>query len=77
MDSLRQVFAVTGAGLMLVDAESQLHYVAATDTAAETLERVQEEVGVGPCIDAFLDRAARPPPSTSSSTAATRPSRRP
>jgi len=54
VDSLRQVFSVTGAGLMLVDAESQLHYVAATDTAAETLERVQEDVGVGPCIDAFL-----------------------
>ena len=54
VDSLRQVFSVTGAGLMLVDAEAQLHYVAATDTAAETLERVQEETGVGPCIDAFL-----------------------
>jgi GAF domain-containing protein len=54
VDSLRHVFSVTGAGLMLVDAESQLHYVAATDTAAETLERVQEESGVGPCIDAFL-----------------------
>lgn len=54
VDSVQQVFAVTGAGLMMVDAESRLHYVAATDTAAETLERVQEETGVGPCIDAFL-----------------------
>ena len=57
VDSLRHVFSVTGAGLMLVDAESRLHYVAATDTAAETLELVQEETGVGPCIDAFLEGA--------------------
>ena len=63
VDSLRQVFSVTGAGLMLVDAESQLHYVAATERTrragrelrvtgcTRAVARVLELIGYDPLLD--------------------------
>ena len=49
------VFSVSGLGLMLLDPEGgELRYVASTDEAARDLERSQEEVGEGPCIEAFV-----------------------
>jgi len=44
---------VAGAGLMLVDAEGQLRFAVATDDAGSRFERIQEEIGAGPCQSAF------------------------
>jgi len=44
---------VAGAGLMLVDAEGVLRPVAASDDPGALLERVQYELGAGPCHSAF------------------------
>ena len=50
-----KVFSVSGLGLMLLDPEGgELRYVASTDESARDLERSQEEVGEGPCIEAFV-----------------------
>ncbi len=50
----RQLFAVSGAGLMMVDRDGALRYVVATDPAAAALEAAQEEIGEGPCVNAFV-----------------------
>ena len=55
MGAICGVFGVTGAGLMLVDEQSGLRYVAATDDAAEVLEQVQEQAGAGPCMESFVN----------------------
>jgi GAF domain-containing protein len=57
LDALCGLFGVTGAGLMLVDEVSGLRYVAATDEVAESLEQVQEQFGVGPCVESFVNDA--------------------
>jgi GAF domain-containing protein len=48
------LFAVAGAGLMLVDDGSRLRYVAATDGRSAALEAAQSETGEGPCVDSLL-----------------------
>ncbi|GAC1596263.1 MAG: GAF and ANTAR domain-containing protein [Acidimicrobiales bacterium] len=48
------VLDVSGAGLMLLDDRHALRYVAASDDAVGVLEEVQEEAGVGPCVDSLL-----------------------
>ncbi len=54
IDAARRLFAVTGVGLMLVDAEGALRYVGATDAAARALETAQEDLGDGPCVEGFV-----------------------
>lgn len=61
-DSLRRVveatcgvFAVAGAGLMLVDEGDNLRYVAATDGRSAALEAAQAETGEGPCVESLLN----------------------
>ena len=54
IEATRQLFAVSGAGLMMVDADGALRYVVATDPAGAALEAAQEEIGEGPCVDAFV-----------------------
>jgi GAF domain-containing protein len=49
------VFGVAGAGLMLIDEQSGLRYVAATDEGAAVLEQVQEQAGTGPCVESFVN----------------------
>ena len=49
-----ELFEVDGAGLMLIDADGVLRYVVASDEPGRMLEAVQEQVGEGPCVDAFL-----------------------
>jgi GAF domain-containing protein len=44
---------VAGAGLMLVDADGELRFVASSDEPGAQFERVQEELGLGPCQSAF------------------------
>ncbi len=47
----RQPFAASGAGFMMVDENSALSVVAATDEPGRLLETRQEEIGTGPCVD--------------------------
>lgn len=49
------LFAVTGAGLMVADEQDSLRYAAATDGPGRVLEKVQTETGQGPCIDTFVN----------------------
>jgi GAF domain-containing protein len=50
----RGLFAVSGVGLMLVDDGGSLRYVLGSDPAAQALERAQEELVEGPCVDSFV-----------------------
>lgn len=54
LDAARILFHATGTGLMAIDAERVLRYVAATDEPARMLEEAQDEVGEGPCVDALV-----------------------
>jgi GAF domain-containing protein len=62
-DALRRIvhathklFAVDGAGLMLIDPDQFLRNVADSDQRVDHLEELQIEHGEGPCIDAFDDK---------------------
>ena len=62
-DALRRIvrcthdlFAVDGAGLMLIDPDQLLRSVADSDKRVGDLEELQIEHGEGPCIDAFDDK---------------------
>jgi GAF domain-containing protein len=48
-----ELFAVDGAGLMLVDPDQLLRNVAVSDGRVAHLEELQIEHGEGPCVDAF------------------------
>jgi GAF domain-containing protein len=48
-----RVLAVDGAGLMLLTEEDVLRYAVASDERGRLLETIQEQVGEGPCVDAF------------------------
>ena len=48
------VFGVDGAGLMFIDSEDALRYVAATDEPSRVLESAQEQLGQGPCVDSLI-----------------------
>lgn len=54
VDAVDQLFGLSGAGLMFVDSDQALRYVAASDEVIALLEESQEELGEGPCIDAFV-----------------------
>jgi GAF domain-containing protein len=49
-----ELFGASGAGIMMVDEDSALSAVAATDEPTWLLEVRQQEVGRGPCIDALI-----------------------
>jgi GAF domain-containing protein len=51
-----KLFAVDGAGLMLIDPDQLLRNVADSDSRIDHLEELQIEHGEGPCIDAFDDK---------------------
>jgi GAF domain-containing protein len=48
------LFQVTGSGLMIVDEQQSLHYVAASNTTSKIMEQVQSRAGEGPCVSAFV-----------------------
>jgi GAF domain-containing protein len=52
--SARALFAVDGAGLLWLDAAGDVRYLTASDERGRILELVQEELGVGPCVDTLL-----------------------
>jgi diguanylate cyclase (GGDEF)-like protein len=47
------ILPITGAGVTLIAAEQVPHYVAASDPTALSYERLQTELGEGPCLAAF------------------------
>jgi GAF domain-containing protein len=49
----RELFDATGAGFMMVDENSALSVVSATDAPGRWLELRQEQTGRGPCVDAL------------------------
>jgi GAF domain-containing protein len=49
----RDLFGAAGAGLMMIDDQSALNAVAATDEAGRLLEIRQQEIGHGPCVDSL------------------------
>jgi GAF domain-containing protein len=51
------LLGVDGAGLMLLNADGVLRYVAASDEPGRMLEALQEQFGEGPCVDAVLGDA--------------------
>jgi GAF domain-containing protein len=51
-----QLFAVDGAGLMLIDPDQLLRNVADSDRRVDHLEELQIEHGEGPCIDAYEEK---------------------
>ncbi len=54
------LFALSGVGLMFLDSDDALRYVAASDEAIRALENAQEEIGEGPCLDSLvLDAVVR------------------
>src|SRR5262245_60400879 len=61
VDETNRIFAVDGAGLLLLAEGDVLRYVAASSERARILETLQEQVDDGPCVDAFerIRRQAR------------------
>lgn len=55
VDAMPALFAVDGAGILLLDDEQVLRYAASTDRGSEVLEAAQETTGHGPCVTALLD----------------------
>jgi signal transduction protein with GAF and PtsI domain len=51
-----RLFAVDGAGLMLLDPDQLLRNVAVSDKRLDHLEQLQVQHGEGPCIDAFEEK---------------------
>ncbi len=54
LESAQSLFGLSGLGLMFVDENQALRYVAATDSAVHALECAQEESGEGPCVDSLV-----------------------
>jgi GAF domain-containing protein len=57
VQATHKLFAVDGAGLMLIDPDQFLRNVAVSDQRVHHLEGLQIEHGEGPCIDAFEEKA--------------------
>ncbi|MCX6464986.1 MAG: GAF and ANTAR domain-containing protein [Pseudonocardiales bacterium] len=54
------VFGLSGVGLMFVDEDEALRYVAASGETIRALETAQEQLGEGPCLDCLvLQRVVR------------------
>jgi GAF domain-containing protein len=56
--SVDRLFGYDGAGIMLIDQESRLVYVAASDEIGRALEEAQVRAEQGPCTDAFVHARA-------------------
>lgn len=52
--SVNQLFDHDGAGVMLVDQDERLRYVAASDEVGRGLEEAQDKEELGPCYDAYV-----------------------
>jgi diguanylate cyclase (GGDEF)-like protein len=47
------VLPVTGAGVMLMETDGELHFVAASNSTIHQIEALQREYNEGPCIESF------------------------
>jgi GAF domain-containing protein len=56
VDATHQLFAVDGAGLMLIDPDQLLRNIAVSDQRVDHLEELQIQHGEGPCVDAFEEK---------------------
>ncbi|WP_084265303.1 GAF and ANTAR domain-containing protein [Actinomadura macra] len=54
VSSVDELFGYDGAGIMLIDEEEQLLYVAASDEVGRTLEQAQIDAEQGPCYDTYV-----------------------
>lgn len=52
--AIHGLYGLSGAGMMLIDDQSNLRSVAASDDAGRLLEELEREAGEGPCIDAYV-----------------------
>jgi GAF domain-containing protein len=52
--SARNLFGVDGAGILWLDGNGDVRYLTASDDRGRALEVVQEELGVGPCVDTLV-----------------------
>jgi diguanylate cyclase (GGDEF)-like protein len=52
------IVPVTGAGVMTMDDDGTMSFAAASNEAIMVLERLQNEVGEGPCVEAFRSNKA-------------------
>jgi hypothetical protein len=48
-----EIMPITGAGVTLISASANSRYIAASDRSALGFERLQDELGEGPCVAAF------------------------
>ncbi len=53
VDETDRMFAVDGAGLLLLDEGDELRYVVASDERGRLMDTLQKQMGEGPCLDAF------------------------
>src|SRR5215211_6008707 len=53
VDATNQLFALDGAGLMLIDPDQLLRNIAVSDQRIDDLEELQIHHGEGPCVEAF------------------------
>ena len=56
VDGAKRLFGADGVGLMLIDADGDLRWAAASDQRTQNVEAAQERCGQGPCIEAFSQR---------------------
>jgi hypothetical protein len=55
---MAEVLPITGAGVMLMGADDELHFVAASNEVVLRIEGLQNELHEGPCLEAFRSGAA-------------------
>lgn len=54
VESVKVVFEIDGAGMLIVDDARVLRSITDGDRSGKLLERAQEEIGEGPCVDSFF-----------------------
>ena len=54
VSSARRLFGVDGAGILWLDGNGDVRYLTASDERGRALELVQEEIGIGPCVDTLV-----------------------
>ena len=57
-----EVIPTDGAGVLLLDEHAQLHFASATDERILVIERLQLELGEGPCLLSLRNRRGRDVP---------------
>jgi transcriptional regulator with GAF, ATPase, and Fis domain len=57
VNECKALLRIDEAGLVLADADGQLHVMAATNEAAHEMEQLQVDTGEGPCVSAYETRS--------------------